>query len=172
MVKNYYSLLVGSNDFFPPWKSFWKQKIPSRVAFFVWTAALGKCLTIDYFRKRNVWILDWCYMCQCNGELVDHLFLHFPVAMDLWSMVLCLFGVSWVMPQSVVGLLACWQGWFGRYRNEHIWIIVPYYLMWWFWEERNIRCFENNESSILDLKLFFFRTLLYWLSSLRNQSFS
>ena len=87
-------------------------------------------------------------------------------------MVLCLFGVSWVMPQSVVGLLACWQGWFGRYRNEHIWIIVPHYLMWWFWEERNSRCFENNESSILDLKLFFFRTLLYWLSSLRNQSFS
>ena len=37
---------------------------------------------------------------------------------------------------------------------------------------KKCRCFENNESSILDLKLFFFRTLLDWLSSLRNQSFS
>ena len=42
-------------------------------------------------------------MCKCNGELVDHLFFHCPVAMDLWSIVLGLFGVSWVMPQSVVG---------------------------------------------------------------------
>uniref|UniRef100_A0A7N2R7U6 CHHC U11-48K-type domain-containing protein n=1 Tax=Quercus lobata TaxID=97700 RepID=A0A7N2R7U6_QUELO len=30
----------------------WKQKIPSRVAFFVWIAALGKCLTIDHLQKR------------------------------------------------------------------------------------------------------------------------
>ena len=35
MVKYYYSLLVGSNDYCFPWKSIWKQKIPSRVAFFV-----------------------------------------------------------------------------------------------------------------------------------------
>ena len=33
-------------------------------------------------------------MCKCNGESVDHLFLHCPVAMDLWSVVLVLFGVS------------------------------------------------------------------------------
>ena len=76
------------------------------MAFFVWTAALGKCLTIDNLRKRKVWILDWCYMCKCNDKSVDHLFIHCLVAMDLWSMVLGLFGVSWVMPQSVVELLA------------------------------------------------------------------
>ena len=46
-------------------------------------------------------------MCKCNGESVDHLFLHCPVAMDMWAMVFGLFGVSWVMPQSVLGLLAC-----------------------------------------------------------------
>ena len=40
------------------------------------------------------------------------------------------------------------------------------------WEERNSRCYENNERSIPDLKLFFFKTLLVWLSALQNQSFS
>ena len=29
MVNNYYCLLVGSNDCYFPWKSIWKQKIPS-----------------------------------------------------------------------------------------------------------------------------------------------
>nr|XP_023874649.1 uncharacterized protein LOC111987174 [Quercus suber] len=109
-VNDYYRILVGSTDICFPWKSIWKQKIPSRVAFFVWTAALGKCLTIDNLRKRKVWILDWCYMCKCNGESIDHLFFHCLVATDLWAMVLGLFGVSWVMPQSVLGLLECWQG--------------------------------------------------------------
>ena len=49
-------------------------------------------------------------MCKCNSETIDHLFLHCPVALELWDMVFGLFGVCWVMPFSVVGLLACWQG--------------------------------------------------------------
>ena len=32
-------------------------------------------------------------------------------------MVFGLFGVNWVMPLSVVGLFACWQGHFGRLHN-------------------------------------------------------
>ena len=99
-------------------------------------------------------------MCKCNGESVDHLFLHCPVAMDLWSMAFGLFGVSLVMPQSVVGLLACWQ---------YKWLIVPHCLLWCLWRERNKRCFEDNERPIPDLKLFFFRTLLNWWAAMRNQ---
>ena len=94
LVKDYHSLLVGSNDYCFPWKSIWKQKIPSQVTFFVWIAALGKCLTIDNLQKNEGWILDWYYMCKCNGESVDHLFLHYLVAMDMWVMVFGLFGVS------------------------------------------------------------------------------
>ena len=58
LVSDYYRILAGTAFFGFPWKSIWKQKIPSRVAFFVWTVALGKCLTIDNLRKRKVWILD------------------------------------------------------------------------------------------------------------------
>ena len=79
-------------------------------------------------------------------------------------MVLGLFGVSWVMPKSVVGLLACWQSRFGRYRNGHIWIIIPNCLMWCLWRERNNSCFEDSERSISDLKLFFFK--LFWIGCL------
>ena len=110
-------------------------------------------------------------MCKSNGESADHLFLHYPIAMDLWSMVLGLFGLSWVMPHSVLGLLGCWQGSFGRHRNGYFWSIVPHGLMWCLWRERNSRCFEDIERSIPDLKLFFFRTLLDWLFALQNKSF-
>ena len=89
-------------------KAFGNRRLPLEWLFFVWTAALGKCLTIDNLRKRKVCILDWCYMCKCNSESVNHLFLHCPVASEVWDMVFGLFGVSWVMPSSVVGLFACW----------------------------------------------------------------
>ena len=139
MVSAYYYLLASHGDQFFPWKSIWKQRIPSRVAFFVWTTALGKCLTIDNLRKRKVCILDWCYMCKYDSETIDHLLLHYLVAMDLWAMDFGLFGVCWVMPKSIVELLACWQGRFGRRHNGYIWIIVSYCLMWCIWKERNSR---------------------------------
>ena len=108
--------------------------------------SLGKFLTIGNLRKRKVWILDWCYMCKCNDESLDHLFLRCLVAMDLRSLVLGLFGVSWVMPKSVVGLLACWQGWFGPPWNVHVWIIIPHCLMWCLWRERNCRCLTHTNN--------------------------
>ena len=54
-----------------------------------------------------MWILDWCYMCDSNGESVDYLLLYCSIAFKLWSMVFALFGIYWVMPKTVVELLAC-----------------------------------------------------------------
>ena len=88
-------------------------KVPPRVAFFSWTAALGKILTTDNLWKRHVAVLEWCFMCKRCGELVDHLLLHCSIAYELWSMVFCLFGIHWVMPYKVSELLASWQRKFG-----------------------------------------------------------
>ena len=85
-VKSFYRLLSNGGSKSFTWKFIWKVRI-----------------------------LDWCFMCKRNGESVDHLFLHCPFAMDLWTMVLGLFGVSWVMPRTVLGLLGCWQGSFSRH---------------------------------------------------------
>jgi hypothetical protein len=46
------------------WKSIWKAKVPPRVAFFVWSTTLGKILTLDTLRKRNIIMMEWCYMCK------------------------------------------------------------------------------------------------------------
>ena len=85
---------------------------------------------------------------KVNGESIDHLFLHCLVAKDLWSMILGLFGVIFVMPKSVVELLASWQDWFGRHRNGHVWMVIPHYLMQCLWWERNSRCIEDKERSM------------------------
>ena len=44
-------------------------------------------------------------MCKGCGESIDHLLIHCPIAYEMWSMIFCLFGICWVMPQRVVDLL-------------------------------------------------------------------
>jgi hypothetical protein len=51
-----------------------------RTAYFVWSAALDKILTMDNLRKRHVILMDRYCKCKRNGESVDHLLLHCDVA--------------------------------------------------------------------------------------------
>jgi hypothetical protein len=162
-VRSFYTTLISPHP--PgifPWKSVWKAKVPSRVAFFVWTAALGKILTTENLKKRRVTILDWCCMCKSSGESVNHLLVHCPVAWELWSMVLVIFGKNWVMPRDVVDLLSCWKGIRSNSEAGKIWKMVPHCLMWCLWQERNDRTFNEKERTIPALKFHFLHTLLNW----------
>ena len=86
-----------------------------KTAFFSWTAALGRLLTIDNLRKRHLILVDWCCMCKQSGESVDHLLLHCSLAHELWSMVFGLVGwchaVCWIfglVGRVVLGVIGIW----------------------------------------------------------------
>ena len=70
---------------------------------------LGKILTTDNLRKTAILIADWCCICTSNREFVDHILLHRSIAKELWGILLCLFGVSWVMPNLVTAMLGSWK---------------------------------------------------------------
>ena len=101
-VGSYYRALSGMHHVSFPWKIIWKSRALPRVAFFVWTAALERILTIDNLRRRKVMVLDWCCMCKNGAESVEHLLLHCPFAWEIWAMVFGLFGVYWVMPSNTL----------------------------------------------------------------------
>jgi hypothetical protein len=161
-VKSFYTQLTFSGHGSFPWKSIWKAKVPPRVVFFVWTAALGKILTADNLRRRGMIVVSWCCMCKADGESVDHLLLHCPYAKELWDMIFGLFGLQWVMPKRVIDLFSCWYGSVGR--HSVIWKAIPHCIMWCLWRERNARIFEDCELSVVELKLHFYRSLLDWMS--------
>jgi hypothetical protein len=105
-VKTFYKALICYKAVSFPWKGIWRVKTPKRVAFFVWTVALGKILTHDNLRRRGIVVVEWCVMCKKHGEFVDHFLLHCDVARVVWSSFYSLFGVEWVMPSSVLNLLS------------------------------------------------------------------
>jgi hypothetical protein len=147
-VKSFYKVLSNPTNEVFPWKSIWRCKVPLRVAFFGWNAALGKILTHDNLRKRRIIVVEWCCMCKKNGESVDHLLIHCEVATYLWHYVFTLFGVEWVMPQKVIDLFACWSQGGGRDLSRVIWRMAPLCVIWCIWRERNARIFEDKECSV------------------------
>lgn len=107
-VKSFYKELEISNSVFP-WKAVWKTKAPPSVAFFMWEAAYGAILTGDNLWARKKIYVNWCYMCKGDGESVNHLLLHCPVAKDIWDCIFSSCRLRWVMPRSVKDLLLSWS---------------------------------------------------------------
>jgi hypothetical protein len=139
--------------------------VPSRVAFFVWTVALGKILTIDNLSQHHIVVLNWVV---CATVMESLLIISCFIALLLMRCGLCLLGCLVFLGLcllSVLGLLDCWQGRFGRQRNLRVWRAVPHCLMWSLWRERNGCSFEDSEQTIVELKLLFLRTLCDWVSA-------
>jgi hypothetical protein len=160
-VRSYYRVLSSHGPISFPWKGIWRTKAPPRVAFFAWTAARGKILTIDNLCRRGMIVVNRCYLCKSDGESVDHLLLHCEVANALWNAILSRLGLCWVMPNSVRELLACWCSG-GRTRSAVAWKMIPLCLMWCIWRERNARCFEDSERSFEEILHYFLSTLYTW----------
>jgi hypothetical protein len=159
-VNSFYKRLMAPVDKCYPWKSVWKPLAPSKVNFFIWTASLGKVLTIDNLRKHQLVLLDWCCMCKEAGESIDHLFLHCNIARELWNFVFTLLGLQWVMPRHVVELLACWSGCLCRVSPTALWGLIPHCLLWVIWRERNARSFEDTAHSTQEINSS--SSLFYW----------
>ena len=171
-VKSYCKSLTTNGEECFPWKSIWKAKVPPRVAFFSWTAALGRILTAENLRRRLVIIVNWCCLCKVDGESVDHLLLHCAYAKELWDLVFAMFGISWVMPARVRDLFDCWLGKMGKHPIHMIWRAIPHCLMWCLWRERNLRIFEGCGQHVAELKMMFLHTLFEWMASTRLFGFS
>jgi hypothetical protein len=57
-VKTFYRALACQEVVYFPWKGIWRVKTPKRVAFFVWTAALGKILTHNNLRRCHIVVVE------------------------------------------------------------------------------------------------------------------
>lgn len=98
-------------------------------------------MSLGCLSERKIQIVNRCSMCQMECESVRHLFLHCAVAADIWSMFLSIFGLSWVMPNTIKEAYESWCSW--RVGNpSKTWCMVPTFF-WCIWNERNRRYFNG-----------------------------
>lgn len=100
-------------------------------------------------------------MCNREAETHSHLFVHCPVAEDIWYMFLTLFGLKWVMPNTIREVFESWSRWKVDSTIKNIWKMIPAAIFWTIWNERNRRCFDGLSTSQSMLKA---RCLLYLYS--------
>ena len=101
-------------------------------------------------------------MCGCEEENVNHILLHCTVARVLWDIILALFGVHWVFPETVIEVLLSWRGSFVGKKRKKIWNSMPVCIFWTVWKERNRLAFRGSVLNIQYLKNFFVCNLWNW----------
>jgi hypothetical protein len=56
-------------------------------------------------------VVNRCWLCESDGESIDHLLLHCGAVRALWDAFFTRFGLCWVMPSTIKDLYANW--WMG-----------------------------------------------------------
>ncbi|KAL4190525.1 hypothetical protein AMTRI_Chr07g76140 [Amborella trichopoda] len=104
-------------------------------------------------------------MCLCEEESNPHLFIHCNLALNLWSRILSLFGLSWVTLASLVALL--------KFSIDSPWPKAGR-LLWWasiaatiwvIWTERNSRIFRGIKCEASTLFHKITSQVIFWASN-------
>ena len=64
-----------------------------------------------------------------------HILLHCIVVKTVWEIVLAIFGVQWVFPESVKEVLLSWRGSFVGKKRKKILNFIPLCIFWTVWKE-------------------------------------
>ena len=67
-------------------KYLWKLKVPLKIKIFMWFVHKKVILTKDNLLKRQWNGCKRCAFCQ-SDETVEHLFIHCPVARNIWQLI-------------------------------------------------------------------------------------
>lgn len=87
-VHSYHEALRGVIGANFDWRSIQGAKITRKVAFFAWTAALDRIITVHNLQKhKKKLIIDWYFMCENSRESVKRVLLHCMMARNIWSFV-------------------------------------------------------------------------------------
>ncbi|KAL4183553.1 hypothetical protein AMTRI_Chr11g155670 [Amborella trichopoda] len=100
-------------------------------------------LTIDNLQKRGFQFPNGCIMCLNEDETISHLLLHCDFAYSVWSLLIQLFRLSWVLPPSVQAMLTqTYEDGF-RKSGKILWKASVAATLWHIWGERTRGYFEE-----------------------------
>ncbi|CAN1820378.1 Putative ribonuclease H protein At1g65750 [Linum perenne] len=123
----------------------WEKAVPSKIQCFMWMVWHGKIASIDNLQQRGMVLTNWCALCERDAESVDHLLVHCPFLLNVWSEVsskLSLFGPRNGRARDWIG---AWKGMNCVSSFAVVSRVILHGVLWYVWLERNARVFSDTK---------------------------
>jgi hypothetical protein len=126
------------------WGKIWDMKTWPKINTFLWLVAHNNILTWDNLRKRGFIGPSWCHLCGQEEETQNHLLNLCPYSSCIWDHSASIMRTS---DRNRTGLKETIEGWrSSTYQSpilNRIWQLLPGFILWNIWKERNGRIFKS-----------------------------
>lgn len=142
------------------WDFIWKLKIPQKIRLFLWKVHSNALPTKDLLASRGILANNetWCPQCRASIETIWHIFCDCPVAVEVWSKIMCWWVISRPFKYNYT-LHELWNKFSGSKSKKikAVWRIVVAATLWALWLNRNGIIFKdlslNSEEIIAVIKV-------------------
>jgi hypothetical protein len=129
------------------WSKIWRKELWPKVSTFLWLIIHNRILTWDNLRKRGFTGPSMCVLCQSQEETKEHLFNGCSYSQIIWDQGAQIMRRSNQNHGSIRDTIENWDSII--YSNpilNHIWLLLPGFILWQIWKERNKCIFHSKHS--------------------------
>lgn len=151
-TKEAYKLMLQTQELAHlAWACLWVTGIWPKVSTFTWLLYHQRILTWDNLIKIGFQVPSYCPNCKEQGETIQHLMDSCHMANQLWEKL----TFRCQRPCRITGdIKITIRNWDPAPYNSKLlnalWTILPGFLFWTIWKERNKRIFKNK-STLLEI---------------------
>ena len=87
-------------------------------------------MTLDQLQRRGWTLANRCALCKEESNSIDHSFLYCDKVRILWHLVFSIFGIRWVLFESIRETLLGWLDSFVDRRRIKAWRAAPPCIFW------------------------------------------
>jgi hypothetical protein len=127
------------------WGKIWNLRHWPKITLFLWLVSHSSILTWDNLMKRGFVGPSLCILCREAEETMNHLLNTCPYTAQLWDQVAVIMRTSDRTRDCIRATITNWreQAFHSPLLNR-IWQLLPGFILWQTWKERNRRIFRNS----------------------------
>eukprot|EP00253_Pinus_taeda_P013020 PITA_13020 len=130
------------------WTHVWQPRLWPKISTFLWVLRKRRILTWDNLQRRGFTGPSRCPNCNAQEETIVHLMETCPLAAQIWTKVDHCNNGRRERHGDIASILRSWpkQPYQSPILNS-LWNLIPGFLYWALWKERNNRVFNNKSRS-------------------------
>jgi len=128
------------------WQGLWRHQGWMKIKLFMWLVQHKKILIWGNIRKRGVLGPSRCQLYEAQEETMEHLLNNFIFTSRLWDTFATIFQHIDRDKDCIINTLNNWRKNFSEYEFlGSTWALMPSFIIWNVWKERNNRIFKNEK---------------------------